>query len=498
MLPLDLPLDRQARLSLSDQIANALRSAIREGRLAAGTRLPSWRDLASQLGVARGTVRVVYERLVDEQLLVTAGAAGTRVAQWLPERPSSWVAPHAAATQPVAPLPLEANLALPLPFRMAVPPQDGFPAKAWSRILGRAVRAAADLAYPDAAGEPALRTEIAAYLAIARGLACSPAQVFITHGYTSSLALACQGLALGGATAWVEDPGYPMGRQALHSLGLAVAPVPVDAEGFDTALAMELAPHASLAVVTAGQQAPLGVTLSLRRRQALLAWAARARGWVVEDDYLGELQLRGRAAPALASLGGGDRVLHIGTFSKAMGPTLRIGFLVVPPALAGMFEETAFALRPAPAPFAQRALAEFMQGGHYLRHLRRMRRTAALRREALLAALARLGCEHRAAGLAVLMRLPEGVSDEAVARQAVRLGLAPVPLSPWYAAPAPAHTGLLLGVTNVPEARAEALCRQLLGLVGEMEPVEQLPQAVADAAAAAALGVKRKLTPRRL
>jgi GntR family transcriptional regulator/MocR family aminotransferase len=251
----------------------------------------------------------------------------------------------------------------------------------------------------------------------------------------------------------------------LRSLGLAVAPVAVDTEGFDTMRAMAAAPQAALAVVTAGQQAPLGVTLSLRRRHALLAWAARTQGWVVEDDYLGELQLRGRAAPSLASLGAGDRVLHIGTFSKAMGPALRIGFLVVPPALAERFAETAFALRPAPAPTLQRAMAEFMQDGHFLRHLRRMRRITALRRDAVVAALSRLSCEHRAAGLSVLLRLPDNLSDEAVARQATRLGLAPAPLSPWYAAPSPAHAGLLLGVTNVPEGRAEDFCRKLVGLI---------------------------------
>jgi GntR family transcriptional regulator / MocR family aminotransferase len=463
MHALDLALDRQAATSLSDQIGNGLRNAIRDGRLAAGTRLPSWRDLASQLGVARGTVRVAYERLVDEQLLVAAGAAGTRVAQGLRPLPAAPAPQQAAATQPTAPALPSANL--PLVFRMAVPPQDVFPAKVWTRIMGRAARSITGLAFPDEAGESALRAEIAAYLAIARGLACSPAQVFVTHGYAAALALACQGLALHGGTAWVEDPGYPMAREALRSLGLSVASVAVDAEGFDTVRAMAVAPRATLAVVTAGQQAPLGVTLSLQRRHALLAWAERTQGWIVEDDYLGELQLRGRAAPSLASLGAGDRVLHIGTFSKAMGPGLRIGFLVVPPAWADRFATTAFAMRPAPAPWVQKAMAEFMRGGHYLRHLRRMRRVTVLRRDAVMAALSRLSCEHHAAGLSVLLRLPDKVSDEAVARQANRLGLAPTPLSPWYAAPAPGHAGLLLGVTNVPEARAQALCRTLVGLI---------------------------------
>jgi GntR family transcriptional regulator/MocR family aminotransferase len=463
MIGLELELDRRAPTSLSDQIGDGLRTAIRDGRLTAGTRLPSWRDLASQLGVARGTVRVAYERLVDEQLLITAGAAGTRVTQALPVTSASSATPHAAPAQPLAPFPSAS--AQPLVFRMALPPQDVFPAKVWSRIMGRAARSITELAYPEPAGEMALRGEIAAYLAIARGLACSPAQVFVTHGYAAALALACQGLHLHGGTAWVEDPGYPMGRQALRSLGLALAPVPVDAQGFDTARAISVAPRATLAIVTAGQQAPLGVTLSLQRRHALLAWAARTQGWIVEDDYLGELQLSGRAAPSLASLGAGDRVLHIGTFSKTMGPAVRVGFLVVPPGLASRFAATAYALRPAPAPFVQKAMAEFMQDGHYLRHLRRTRRVTALRRDAVIAALSRLQCEHRAAGLSVLLRVPEGVSDEAVAEQATQLGLAPTPLSPWYAAPTPAQAGLLLGVTNVPEARAEDLCRRLVGLI---------------------------------
>ena len=357
----------------------------------------------------------------------------------------------------------------PLTFQMGVPSQDAFPAKLWSRILTREARAAAaaPVSYPDPRGHPDLRREVAAYLAIARGVRCSPSQVIITAGYAGALGLAVRGLQLEGQKAWIEDPGFPLTRTALGLAGLSVAPVPVDEEGLDLASAVATGGDAALAVVTPGQQAPLGMTMSLARRFALLDWARANEAWILEDDYLSELQLKGRAAPALASLDQCGRVLHAGSFSKTISPALRLGFLVVPPALARAFGDLAACLAPAPAVAVQRAVATFLREGHYLRHLRRMKRLYAARREALARSLRSHAANtlslQATAGLAVVVALPENAGDVDIALSALPYGLAPVPLSPWYMG-GPPRRGLLLGVTNLDERRLAADCRRLAEL----------------------------------
>ena len=351
---------------------------------------------------------------------------------------------------------------------MGVPAQDAFPFAHWSRLMARAARAAAaaPVGYPDPRGLPQLRREIAGYLALARGIACSPGQIIVTAGFAGALNLAIRTLGLEGREAWFEDPGFPLTRIALELTGITPRPVPVDTEGLDPAAGQRLFPGAQLAIVTAGQQAPTGVTLSLERRLVLLDWAQRTNGWIIEDDYLGELQLKGRAAPALAALDQAGRVLHIGTFSKTITPGLRLGFLVVPPNLADRFGTAAACLAPAPAAVIQRAVADFIAEGHFLRHLRRMKRLYSARRDGVLAALAEVappGCAVQAGGLAVTLALPAGTDDLDIARRAVLRGMSPVPLSPWRSdAPRP---GLLLGVTNVPPERARELCARLVGLI---------------------------------
>jgi GntR family transcriptional regulator/MocR family aminotransferase len=462
---LQIPLQRDAREPIAAQISAGLRDAMRDGRLAPGARLPSWRDFAAQLGVARGTVRQAYERLIDEGLVVALGAAGTRVVR-KPPAVREQAPPQGVIVDDFATFPSAESV-----FQMGVPAHDAFPAQVWSRTVARAVRAAADApqVYPDPRGLPALRAEIAAHLAIARGLSCQPSQVFVTSGYASALSLVVHALGLAGAAAWVEDPGYPLARRALGLLGIEAVPVPVDLEGMDVAFGIARAPHAALALVTPGQQAPLGVALSPRRRRALLDWAAGARGWVVEDDYLSELQLQGRAVPALGASEPDARVLHIGTFSKTLSPTLRLGFLVVPPDEAARFTRAATVLSPASSPLTQLALSAFMREGHYLRHLRRMKRLYLARRNALVAALGTLGAvpaTYVESGLSVLLRLPPGLHDDVALVQAARAqDMSPSPLSPWYARPGSAHAGLVLGVTNLHEDRARATCERLMRLI---------------------------------
>ncbi len=465
MTDLPINLDRVRRTPLAAQIYRAIREAIETGRLASGAKLPSWRDLAAQLGVSRGTVRVAYERLIDEQFAIGLGAAGTRVA----ERPSLFSTPDRSLEASPLPDLFHSFGTAPLAFQMGVPSQDAFPFKLWSRILTGGARwaAAAPMGYPDPRGDPDLRKEVAAYLGIARGIRCNPSQVLVTVGYSGALGLAIRGLQLERMGAWMEDPGFPLTRTALGLAGMTVTAVPVDAEGLDITAGVRSAAGAALAVVTPGQQAPLGMTMSLPRRLALLAWARRNDAWIIEDDYLSELQLKGRAAPALTSLDHGGRVLHIGSFSKTISPALRLGFLVVPPEMARRFGDLAACLAPAPAAPVQRAVAEFLREGHYLRHLRRMKRLYAARREALLRCLEEVASDsmkvQATAGLAVVTVIPEFASDVDIVLRALQFGLAPSPLSRWYMQ-SPPQQGLLLGVTNLNERRLAADCRRLVEL----------------------------------
>ena len=193
----------------------------------------------------------------------------------------------------------------------------------------------------------------------------------------------------------------------------------------------------------------------------LLDWAAKQGVWVLEDDYLSELQLTARATPALASLDRGQRVIHIGSFSKTISPALRLGFVVAPLPLVSRFAEVAACLAPAPWLSAQLATAQFMREGHYMRHLRRMKRLYTAQRDALLKCLDQRAFETVTAGLAVLVRLPDGVSDISVAKALLAFGLGPPPLSPWYASPASARSGLLLGVATSPERNLVRSCDRL-------------------------------------
>ena len=461
-----IEIDRKAKIPLSAQIYVAIRDAILDRRLANGARLPSWNDLAAQLGVACGTVRVAYERLNDEQLTVAHGASGTRVVEWIEPRRM----PAADATEHALRPDLFRDFGRPpLTFQMGVPAQDAFPVGLWSRLMARHARsaAAAPVSYPDPRGDETLRSALSAYMAIARGVKCSPDQVLVTAGFAGALGLALRALPLRGDGAWVEDPGFPLTRDALAIAGLAPHAVPVDGEGLDSSEGRRRAPSAALAVVTPGQQAPLGMTLSLARRTALLRWASDARAFIVEDDYLGELQLDGRAAPALASLDRDGRVLYAGTFSKTISPSLRLGFLIVPPQLSTRFAEAAASLAPAPSPLTQRAVAAFIAEGHFLRHLRRMKRLYAARRRALLSSLRAVAGDDAHAtmcGLGVLLRLPDDVDDRDIAARAYDAGFAPTALSPWVAG-ARAAQGLLLGATNLSERRLAADCAELWKIV---------------------------------
>nr|WP_235488975.1 PLP-dependent aminotransferase family protein [Achromobacter sp. DMS1] len=319
------------------------------------------------------------------------------------------------------------------------------------------------MVHPDPAGYEPLRRSIAAYLGISRGIACTPAQVFVTNGYRGALQLACRALLEPGDEGWYEDPGYPYARRLLEDEGMRLAPVAVDEEGLDVGQGIRRAARARFAVVTPTHQSPLGMALSLPRRLELLEWAGRSAAWIVEDDYDSEFRYHGRPLPALKSLDAQGRVLYAGTFSKALFPGLRLAYLVAPQAQAARLQEAAQRLPGPGAVPLQAAVADFMDQGHFARHLRRMRALYAVRRGFLVDALdavfgGRLHVQPQAGGIHVLAHLAGRRSDRAIAAEARARGLAVQALSDWRIRKSAAG-GLLLGFANLQsadEARAQA------------------------------------------
>ena len=434
-----------------------------------GARLPSWQDLAAQLGVARGTVRKAYEKLDAAQLIVASRAGRNARRPACPRRREE--VSSCPRPEPLVRIYREMTRG-PALFQMGVPAPEFLPATLITRIRAKAIRAEMSVApiYPDPRGEPGFRREIARYLAVARGIDCSPSQIVVTGGFSAGLGLALRVLGKEGHGAWIEDPCFPLTRKGLELARLRLSPIPVDRDGIDVSHGLRHAPDARLVVVTPGQQAPLGATLSLERRHRLIDWAEAKQAWILEDDYLSELQLAGRAAPALASLDRAGRVIHLGSFSKTISPTLRLGFIVAPIELAARFGEAAMCLAPAPGP----SPAARDCGVHARRSLSAPTSSpkACLwrgKQNALLAQLRARSISPAAmswpAGLAVLLRLPDEISDVAMMDALRKLGMSPSPLSLWYANSETSRSGLLLGVATSPTKELAKSCGRLIEVI---------------------------------
>ena len=461
-------------------VFDRLRRGILAGTLAPGARLPPSRHLAEELGVARQTVVLAYERLAAEGYVRARVGSGTYVAADIPDISPPAAAPASGAGSPLsrrgaalAGIPASAAGPVadgPLLLAPGIPAPELFPAAAWARCTARVLRglAPAPSGYPDPQGLPALRGAIAAHLAAARGLIADPAQIFVTAGTQQALRVAADLLLDPGDAAWVEEPGYIAGRGALLAAGAVAVPVPSDADGLDVAAGVRLAPHARLALVAPSHATPLGGALPIGRRLALLDWACREDAWVLEDDADSEFRWQGKPLPPLAALDRGGRVIYCGTFSKALAPALRLGFAVVPPPLAAAFLRARTLMDRGTAVLAQAVLAAFMHEGALAPHIRRMRTEYAHRRQALLAALAR-DCPAAApvaapGGLHLVLLLPPGTDEAAVVRAARARGLAVAGLAAYYAA-APALTGLVAGFAATPAARAAEAARLLAAAI---------------------------------
>jgi GntR family transcriptional regulator/MocR family aminotransferase len=352
---------------------------------------------------------------------------------------------------------------------MGLPALDAFPRKIWARLGARCIRAMqpSDMAHPPVYGLPALREQIATYLQVSRAINCSPSQVFVTSGYRHTVELIAHALLEPGDRVWHEDPGYPPTREVLEHMNIATAPIPVDREGIVVARGIATAPRARAVVVTPAHQSPLCVSLSLPRRLALLDWASRSSAWIIEDDYDGEYRYVSRPLPALKSLDRDGRVLYAGTFSKVLFPSIRLAYLIVPDALVARFEQVSQAFAGGCPGLTQAIVTAFITDGHFARHIQRMRKLYAQRREATQAGLEsvlgkRMRIDSQPGGMHLVLRLPPRKSDRRLVARMQTQGLYSEALTDWTIEQAGAP-GLLLGFTNVDSrATAENLARRIL------------------------------------
>jgi GntR family transcriptional regulator / MocR family aminotransferase len=457
--PSDRPLYRQ--------IYEAIRTAILSGEFAPGKRLAATRMLARELGVSRITVLNAYEQLFAEGYLDGKGGAGTFVAAELPESllrtETIKQSKQKKTNAPLCLSPFGEKLAQKdigsirartiakfQPFQNGLTAVDKFPFEIWSRIAARVHRNPSRevLGYGDPQGYFPLREAIAAHLKSARGVNCAPEQVLITSGAQQALDLTARIFLSEKDSVLIEDPCYQEARSAFDAIGSKIIPVPVDAEGLNLAAARQ---KAKLIYVTPSHQYPLGVTMSLPRRLALLQWARSNDAWIIEDDYNSEFRYAGRPLASLQGLDQGGRVIYVGTFSKTIFPSIRIGCAVVPPDLVAIFTAARALSDTHSSLIDQAILTEFIRDGHFARHVRRMRTLYEERQQTLIAECEKnlvglLDTKKADAGMHLVGWLPEGLSDKAISRKAAEQNLKLAPVSSYCAKELP-RGGLILGYT---------------------------------------------------
>jgi len=479
------------------RLYRVLQEGILHDELQPGTRLPSSRNLAAELGIARNTVIHAYEQLTLEGYLSAGVGSGTYVADTVPDKPDGLGAPGAAPEAPKLAQPTLSARGHALvrdagasarqwgAFMPGVPEVRMFPARTWSRLHNRLLRnpSPALLTYPVGAGYPALRTALADYLHTARGVNCVPEQIIITAGIHPSLQLITHLLCDPGDSAWIEDPGYWGVRGVLNAAGVRTVPLPVDEDGLHLESGMGCAPP-KLIVVTPSHQYPLGSVMSVARRRQLLATARASGAWVVEDDYDSEFRYGSRPLPSLQGLDEEGSVLYMGTFSKVLFPSLRIGYLVVPPALVDAFSTGLSEMFRGGQILTQAVLADFIAEGHFVSHIRRMRGVYAERRDALLGAIRQefgdsLPVHDSAAGLHMVLGLPRHSNDAEVAEAALARDVITRPLSRYYQDQSSRLPGLLLGYGHVEAEQISDRFATLAQVIREAETRQAAPRVVA-------------------
>ena len=461
------------------QLARALKQAILDGRCAPGSRLPATRTLARELDVSRNTALAAYAQLTGEGFIEGRVGSGCYVAAFAAARAAPAQTPVGAGARRIAlsqrgrrmqalydrTIPGRQHRGLRYNLQYGLPMANPQLASAWRRELAHAA-AHAQTDYPDPQGLPELRQQVCAYLARRRGIAAAPEDVLIVNGTQQAFALAADVLLDAGDRVLLEEPHYQGARQVFRARGAAIRTCRVDGDGLITA-ALPRDDRTRLAVVTPSHQFPTGAVLSLTRRMQLLQWAQRRRCWLIEDDYDGEFRYNARPLAALKSLDSAGRVVYIGTFSKVLFPSLRLGYMVLPPDLRQAFVAAKWLSdRGCPA-IEQAALARLIESGAFERHLRQAAKTLKARRAALLGALRRhagaaVEVADSSAGMHVLAWLPRMNHAQAkalVARAGAR-GVGVYEVAPYCLKPLP-RPGLLLGYADLPPADLQAAIRIL-------------------------------------
>jgi GntR family transcriptional regulator/MocR family aminotransferase len=477
-LLLSIVIDPRSPRSVSSQLHGALRELILSGSFAVGERLPASRTLARELSLSRTTVIEAFDRLTAEGLIESRVGAGAFVSRALDtERPRAPPREAAAAVPMATPqlsrtmtqavsrfgdrarLPTEARA-----FTTALPAFEAFPVAQWARLSARHWRTPRHqvMGYGEPGGQAALRQAIALHLRANRGIACDAQQIFIVGGAQHAFHLVGSMLLNPGDKVWFENPGAIGARNSLIAAGAELVPVPVDEHGLRVAEGLRLAPMFRLAFVTPSHQQPLGMAMSLQRRFELLQAAAQAGAWIIEDDYDGEFSFGGPPLPTLKSVDATGLVIHVGTFSKSLFPSLRLGYLLAPPALVEPLDAIMARLMHGVPTHTQAVVADFIGEGHFAAHIRRMRRLYAERHEALCsAAAAQLGgalaVERSSSGLHTVGWLRAGHDEAAVVaaaaqRQVTVSSIARYTIAPRAAGDSP---GLVLGFGGVTPAEIE-------------------------------------------
>jgi len=465
-----LTLDESSATSLYRQLYEQLRSAILDGRLQAGARLPSTRGLAAELAVARNTVMSAYEQLLAEGYLEGETGSGTYVARALPD--AILRAPAVPRHVPVSRGPVRLSrrgealacnrlgvryIDAPRPFRPGTPAIDHFPFALWSRLLAKYWRRepAGLLPYTDAAGYEPLRKAIAQYVAAARAVNCDAEQIVIVSGAQQALDIAARLLLDPGDEVWIEDPGYNGARAAFLGAGVKPVAVAVDEAGLDVAAGERLSAKARLVYVTPSHQYPTGAVMTLARRLELLRWAERRRSWILEDDYDSEFRYASRPVASLQGLDKRGSVIYCGTFSKVLFPSLRLGYVIVPPPLVDAFRGAKAVVDRHCPTVEQAVLAEFIAEGHLARHIRQMRVLYLERQNVLLESLQRrlagaIEVRLHEAGMHVVGWLPKGKRDSVISRRAQECGVEAPALTSYREKPG-GRGGLVLGYAGYSE-----------------------------------------------
>jgi GntR family transcriptional regulator / MocR family aminotransferase len=465
-----IAVDRKEPAPLYTQIYAAYRARILAGELRPGQQIPSTRELAAELGISRIPVLNAYAQLLAEGYFESQVGSGTFVSTSLPagvaalnDRRSAPaqsgprpVAARAAALPPYDRPPWILNRG---PFNLSQPALDAFPIRIWSSLVARCARElqVSGLRYGPPSGLDELREAVADYLRTARGVHCDAEQIMIVSGSQQALDLSARVLLDPGQSVWVEEPGYWLIQNTLKAAGCRLVPVPVDEEGLDVASGVRLYRKARAAYVAPSHQYPLGVTMSASRRLQLLAWAQSCGAWIIEDDYDSEYRYESMPVSSLQGLDRASRVIYIGTFSKVLFPSLRLGYVVIPADLVNRFVAVRNAMDICPPHLPQAVLAAFIREGHFARHLRRMRQLYAERRKTLVRSIHEeigdglqiVGAE---AGMHVCVLLPKGKGasadrDVALAVEAGRHKLSLWPLSPCYLG-SKKRQGFILGFGN--------------------------------------------------